>query len=66
MLLPTDGLWRGAMHAFQDSTPLAAFGFEGSPFLAIAPLSWTYLAWVAVWLLLIGGLAALSFGRRDV
>ncbi|WP_336026336.1 ABC transporter permease [Geodermatophilus sp. FMUSA9-8] len=66
MLLPTDGLWRGAMHAFQDTTSLAAAGFEGSPFLAIAPLSGGYLVWVAVWLVLIGGLAALSFGRRDV
>jgi ABC-type transport system involved in multi-copper enzyme maturation permease subunit len=66
MLLPTDGLWRGAMHAFQDSTSLVAAGFEGSPFLAVAPLSPGYLVWVAVWLLLIGGLAALSFGRRDI
>ena len=68
MLLPTDGLWRGAMHAFQDSAALATFGagFEGSPFLAIAPLSGLYLVWVGVWLLLIGGLAALSFTRRDV
>jgi ABC-type transport system involved in multi-copper enzyme maturation permease subunit len=66
MLLPTDGLWRGAMHAFQDPTPLGAFGFEGSPFLAVAPLSPTYLVWVVVWLLLVGGLAALSFTRRDI
>jgi hypothetical protein len=54
------------MHAFQDSTSLVAAGFEGSPFLAIAPLSPGYLVWVAVWLLLIGGLAALSFSRRDI
>ena len=26
MLLPTDGLWRGAMHAFQDPALLAQFG----------------------------------------
>ena len=26
MLLPTDGLWRGAMHAFQDPTALVEFG----------------------------------------
>ncbi len=33
MLLPTDGLWRGAMHAFQDPGLLAQFGdeFEGPP-----------------------------------
>ena len=66
MLLPTDGLWRGAMHAFQDSSSLGAFGFEGSPFLALGPLSPAYLVWVALWLLLIGGLAALSFTRRDI
>ncbi|MEX5720189.1 ABC transporter permease [Geodermatophilus maliterrae] len=68
MLLPTDGLWRGAMHAFQDSTALSSFGadFEGSPFLGVAPLSAGYLAWVVVWIALIGVLAALSFTRRDV
>jgi len=68
VLLPTDGLWRGAMYAFQDATAFGALGagFEGSPFLGVAPLSAGYLAWVAVWLLLIGGLAALSFTRRDV
>ena len=26
MLLPTDGLWRGAMNAFQDPTLLAQLG----------------------------------------
>ena len=26
MLLPTDGLWRGAMHAFQDPSALVEFG----------------------------------------
>jgi ABC-type transport system involved in multi-copper enzyme maturation permease subunit len=67
MLLPTDGLWRGAMHAFQDSSALASFpASEGSPFLSFESLSPVYLAWVVVWVVLIGGLAALSFSRRDV
>jgi ABC-type transport system involved in multi-copper enzyme maturation permease subunit len=68
MVLPTDGLWRGAMHALQDPVALAQFGFEleGFPFLSEAPLTWVYLAWVVVWVAMVWGLAALSFVRRDV
>ncbi|MGY1603172.1 ABC transporter permease [Geodermatophilus sp. SYSU D00815] len=68
VLLPTDGLWQGAMYSFQDTSLLAAVGPAGgtSPFFATAPLSAAYLTWVVVWVLLIGGLAALSFSRRDV
>ena len=51
MLLPTDGLWRGAMHALQDSAAIAQLGpaFDGFPFLSRAPLTVAYLAWAAVW-----------------
>jgi hypothetical protein len=67
MLLPTDGLWHGAMYAFQDSSLLRVAGFDGaSPFFGTAPLSGAYLVWVIVWVGLIGGLAALAFSRRDV
>jgi ABC-type transport system involved in multi-copper enzyme maturation permease subunit len=69
MLLPTDGLWRGAMHAFQDPTALIEFGgrdAEAFPFLSAAPLTVVYLAWVAVWVAMIWGLAAASFGRKDL
>jgi ABC-type transport system involved in multi-copper enzyme maturation permease subunit len=68
MLLPTDGLWRGAMHAFQDPTALLTIGQGGEafPFLSPTSLSGVYLGWVAVWVLLVGGLAALAFTRRDV
>jgi ABC-type transport system involved in multi-copper enzyme maturation permease subunit len=68
MLLPTDGLWRGAMHAFQDPAALRQFGAagEGFPFLSEAPLTVTYLAWAAVWVAMVWGLAAVAFARRDV
>jgi ABC-type transport system involved in multi-copper enzyme maturation permease subunit len=68
MLLPTDGLWRGAMHYFQDPTAILQFAaeFDGFPFLSEAPLTPAYLAWAALWTLMVGGLAALSFARRDV
>jgi ABC-type transport system involved in multi-copper enzyme maturation permease subunit len=67
MLLPTDGLWRGAMHAFQNPGLLSEFsGFEASPFLSEAPLTVTYLAWAALWVALVLGLAGLAFQRRDL
>jgi ABC-type transport system involved in multi-copper enzyme maturation permease subunit len=69
MLLPTDGLWRGAMHAFQDPTALIEFGgqeAEAFPFLSSATLTAVYLAWVALWVAMVWGLAAVSFQRKDL
>ena len=69
MLLPTDGLWRGAMHAFQDPSALVEFGaddVEAFPFLSVSSLTPTYLLWIAVWVAMIWGLAALSFRRKDL
>ena len=69
MLLPTDGLWRGAMHGFQDPGALIAFGgadVVAFPFLSAAPLTAGYLAWAAVWVAMVWGLAAASFVRKDL
>jgi len=68
MLLPTDGLWRGAMHALQDPSVFTSFGQEmaGFPFLSEAPLTATYLAWAALWVAMVWGLAAASFLRKDL
>jgi ABC-type transport system involved in multi-copper enzyme maturation permease subunit len=69
MLLPTDGLWRGAMHAFQDPSAIVEFGgdeVEAFPFLGVASLTVAYLAWTAVWVAMVWGLSAASFVRRDL
>jgi ABC-type transport system involved in multi-copper enzyme maturation permease subunit len=70
MLLPTDGLWRGAMHAIQDPIALAQAGgpaLEGGfPFLSDASLTGAYLAWTLVWVAAVLGLAGLAFLRRDL
>ncbi len=68
MLLPTDGLWHGAMHAIQDPTVTTLFGGAavGSPFVSEAPLAATYLVWTGIWVALALGLAALAFQRRDL
>jgi ABC-type transport system involved in multi-copper enzyme maturation permease subunit len=66
IVLPTDGLWRGAMNAFQDPISLVQMGEGGFPFLSEAPLTSVYLGWAAVWIAMVWGLTALSFSRRDV
>jgi ABC-type transport system involved in multi-copper enzyme maturation permease subunit len=68
IVLPTDGLWRGAMHAFQDPSALATTGSEGAgfPFLSEAPLAVPYLLWALVWIGMVWALTALSLARRDV
>jgi ABC-type transport system involved in multi-copper enzyme maturation permease subunit len=68
VVMPTDGLWRGAMHAIQDPTVYSLFPemAKGFPFLSPALPSLGYLSWVLVWLILVAALCALSFTRRDV
>ncbi|MGK5684421.1 ABC transporter permease subunit [Actinoplanes sp. URMC 104] len=68
MLLPTDGLWRGAMRSFQDPSLLSQFSeaFEGHPFLSAAPLTLSYILWAVLWTALILALATLAFQRRDL
>jgi ABC-type transport system involved in multi-copper enzyme maturation permease subunit len=68
MLLPTDGLWRGAMNAFQDPTLLTRFGpdVSESPFVSEAPLTIIYVAWAGLWVAVVLGLAAAAFQRRDL
>ncbi|NHC15420.1 ABC transporter permease [Motilibacter deserti] len=69
MLLPTDGLWRGAMHGFQDPSALVQFGgadSEAFPFLSAAPLTPGYLLWAVAWVVMVGGLAVTSFQRKDL
>jgi ABC-type transport system involved in multi-copper enzyme maturation permease subunit len=68
ILLPTDGLWHGAMNAFQDPGAIGEMGpgHAAFPFLSDASLTPAYLVWAAVWIAIIWGLTALSFARRDV
>jgi ABC-type transport system involved in multi-copper enzyme maturation permease subunit len=68
MLLPTDGLWRGAMNAFQDPALLlqVGSGVEESPFISVAPLTAAYLAWAGLWVAVVLALASIAFQRRDL
>lgn len=75
LLLPADGLWRGALFNIQPefvqsfAAQAAAEGRGGmatNPFFTLQPPSVEYLAWCGVWLVLVLSLAIFSFGRRDL
>jgi hypothetical protein len=58
-----------ARHPLQDPSAILQLGgpdAEAFPFLSIAPLSTGYLVWATVWVAAVWGLAAMSFGRRDL
>jgi ABC-type transport system involved in multi-copper enzyme maturation permease subunit len=71
LLIPTDGLWHGAIFYLEPSDILTAAraagrARAGNPFFADAPLPGAYLAWVVAWLVAVVGLANWSFAKRDL
>lgn len=70
LLLPTDGLWRGAVYALEPQAVIAAASGAGpaaaaNPFYSAAPLPLAFELYVVAW---IGGVLALalwSFQRRE-
>ena len=70
-LIPTDGLWHGAVFYLEPSEILtfgraAGRARAGNPFFADAPPSIWYVLWVVAWLLVVLVLANWSFARRDL
>ncbi|TMD83401.1 MAG: ABC transporter permease [Chloroflexi bacterium] len=71
LLIPTDGLWHGAIYYLEPSDFLAAARVAGraragNPFFADSPLPWQYLLFVVGWGLAVLGLANWSFAKRDL
>lgn len=71
LLLPSDGLWRGALWSLEPTTVLAAAQQAGrdasaNPFFASAPPAVAYDLWCAFWLAVVAGLALWSFARREI
>jgi ABC-type transport system involved in multi-copper enzyme maturation permease subunit len=71
LLLPTDGLWRGAVYAMEPDvilTALRAAGTAGraNPFSAVDPPPAAFLAWVVVWFGLMLTLSIWSFRTREI
>lgn len=71
LVLPSDGLWRGAIYAMEPDTLIAtlkALGTAGraNPFAAVDPPPAEFLAWVVIWFALVLGLSIWSFRTREI
>ncbi len=71
LLLPSDGLWRGAIYAMEPDAFLATLRAAGTvaranPFSAVDPPPASYLLWVVVWFGLMLALSVWSFRTREI
>lgn len=71
LILPTDGLWRGAVYAMEPDVVLAALKAGGTiaqanPFAAVDPPPVQFMAWVVVWFALMLALSVWSFRTREI
>jgi ABC-type transport system involved in multi-copper enzyme maturation permease subunit len=71
LLLPSDGLWRGAINAMEPDIILAQLRAAGTfaranPFAALDPPPTAFLVWVAVWFAVILVLSIWSFRTREI
>ncbi len=71
LVLPTDGLWRGAVYGMEPASVIAAMraagrAAGGNPFGATDPPAPAFLAWTVIWFALMIGLTLWSFQRREL
>ena len=71
LILPTDGMWRGAVWALEPATVIGAVraagaGAASNPFFAADPPEALYLAWTIAWIVVGLGVAVWIFSRREV
>jgi len=71
LIVPTDGMWRGALYHLQTSQLLALQSVAGrraaaNPFYSGAPPSTGYLLWTVGWVLAMLGLTVFSFRKREL
>jgi ABC-type transport system involved in multi-copper enzyme maturation permease subunit len=71
LLLPTDGLWRGAVWSLEPASLIAVMrgagrGAAANPFFAADPPPAAYVAWCVLWIAAILGLAVWSFSRKEL
>lgn len=71
LILPTDGLWRGAIYNLEPVALVVvqnSFGREasGNPFFVLSPPTTAYVLWCVVWCMGLLAVASWSFNRRDL
>lgn len=65
LILPSDGLWRGAAYNLEPAV-LRAAGLHLDPMAVTGPPTTAYLLWAAGWMLAMLGCAVWSLNRRDL
>jgi ABC-type transport system involved in multi-copper enzyme maturation permease subunit len=70
LVLPSDGLWRGAIFNLEPAAVVAvASGSReaaGNPFTSLSPPAGAYIAWTVVWLVAVVGLTIAVFRHREL
>ncbi len=70
LLLPSDGLWRGAVFNLEPEALVAvASGSReaaANPFTSLTAPAGAYLGWVAAWVIAVIALTILAFRRREI
>jgi len=68
LLIPTDGLWHGAIYYLEPSALTSGQLVEAGngPFYALTAPSWPYLLWVVCWFLIVMTASVISFERREL
>ena len=70
VLVPIDGLWRGAVFSLEPPAVLFVAAqesrFQGNPFFAGEPPSAAYLAWTLLWVAAVLAVGIWAFRRREI
>ena len=71
LILPTDGMWRGAVWSLEPATIVGAVrstgaAAAGNPFFAAEPPETLYLAWTVAWVALGLFVTVWLFSRREI
>ena len=72
LIMPTDLLWRGVIHALEPPLVLLAArgidtrAFASDPFFALTPMSGDALAWTVGWIAVVLLVGVLAFARREL
>jgi ABC-type transport system involved in multi-copper enzyme maturation permease subunit len=66
LVIPTDGLWRGAVFSMQPAVLAAQPAKPDNPFGVGAPPTGSYLLWVMAWTVAVLVLGVWSFSRREL
>ena len=71
LILPTDGMWRGAIWSLEPATIVGAVrstgaAAAGNPFFAAEPPETLYLVWTVAWVALGLFITVMLFSRREI